>query len=159
MCEDCNDNSLEVDDDFDHSFLGSSFVSIFYLVSFFVLIETVKDQRICLRFLFGYFGAILAKPTKMHSYYIIPEKDTCKNIKDSTTLMLLIGPESVVTIQGHCYGDISNYREERSTQAWIVDCPCGTKEDDGERMIACDNCEVWQHTRCVDISDSEDVPT
>jgi len=82
-----------------------------------------------------------------------------QNIKDSTTLMLLIGPESVVTVQGHCYGDMSKYRAERGTQVWTVNCPCGTKEDDGERMIACDYCEVWQHTRCVDISDIEDVPT
>jgi ferredoxin-thioredoxin reductase catalytic subunit len=73
--------------------------------------------------------------------------------------MLLIGPESVVTVQGQCYGDMSKYRAERSTQVWTVNCPCGTKEDDGERMTACDYCEVWQHTRCVGISDTEDVPT
>ncbi|KAI9169529.1 hypothetical protein LWI28_013653 [Acer negundo] len=29
----------------------------------------------------------------------------------------------------------------------VVDCPCGTQEDDGERMISCDICEVWQHSR------------
>ncbi|KAL6192415.1 hypothetical protein ACLB2K_033505 [Fragaria x ananassa] len=28
----------------------------------------------------------------------------------------------------------------------IVDCPCGAKDDDGERMVCCDICEVWQHT-------------
>lgn len=81
-----------------------------------------------------------------------------QNIKDSTNLMLLIGPESVVTVRGYCSGDISKYRAERGTQVWTVSCPCGTREDDGERMIACDKCEVWQHTRCIGISDSEDVP-
>ncbi|XP_010271105.1 PREDICTED: PHD finger protein PERSISTENT TAPETAL CELL 1 [Nelumbo nucifera] len=40
----------------------------------------------------------------------------------------------------------------------IVDCPCGAKEDDGERMISCDICEVWQHTRCVRIPNGEDIP-
>ncbi|PPR80890.1 hypothetical protein GOBAR_AA39823 [Gossypium barbadense] len=37
----------------------------------------------------------------------------------------------------------------------IVDCLCGAKEDDGERLISCDICEVWQHTRCVRIPNNE----
>lgn len=41
----------------------------------------------------------------------------------------------------------------------IVDCPCGTKdEDDGERMVCCDICEVWQHTRCVHIPNNQPIP-
>ncbi|KAK1313794.1 PHD finger protein MALE STERILITY 1 [Acorus calamus] len=30
-----------------------------------------------------------------------------------------------------------------------VQCACGARGDDGERMIGCDVCDVWQHTRCV----------
>ncbi|KAB2610010.1 PHD finger protein MALE STERILITY 1-like [Pyrus ussuriensis x Pyrus communis] len=41
---------------------------------------------------------------------------------------------------------------------YVVDCPCGAKEDDGERMVSCDICEVRQHTLCVRIPDSEQVP-
>ncbi|KAK4484107.1 hypothetical protein RD792_011327 [Penstemon davidsonii] len=40
----------------------------------------------------------------------------------------------------------------------IVDCICGTKDDDGERMISCDICQVWQHTRCVEIQDEDEIP-
>lgn len=40
----------------------------------------------------------------------------------------------------------------------IVDCPCGAKDDDGERMVCCDICEVWQHTLCVRIPNNEQVP-
>lgn len=40
----------------------------------------------------------------------------------------------------------------------VVDCPCGAKEDDGERMISCDVCEVWQHSRCLDIPNGEEIP-
>ncbi|GAB4835493.1 hypothetical protein Ancab_000402 [Ancistrocladus abbreviatus] len=39
-----------------------------------------------------------------------------------------------------------------------VDCACGAKEDDGERMVPCDICEVWQHTRCLRIPNSEEIP-
>ncbi|XP_054776532.1 PHD finger protein MALE STERILITY 1 [Prosopis cineraria] len=41
----------------------------------------------------------------------------------------------------------------------VVDCSCGTKEDDGERMVCCDICENWQHTRCVRIPNDEQVPS
>lgn len=40
----------------------------------------------------------------------------------------------------------------------VVDCPCGTKDDDGERMIRCDICQAWQHTRCVQIPDNDEIP-
>ncbi|KAI4357393.1 hypothetical protein L6164_001344 [Bauhinia variegata] len=40
----------------------------------------------------------------------------------------------------------------------VVDCTCGTKEDDGERMVSCDICEILQHTRCVRIPNDEEIP-
>lgn len=40
----------------------------------------------------------------------------------------------------------------------VVECSCGAEEDDGERMICCDICEVWQHTRCVRIPNDEEIP-
>ncbi|MQM08469.1 hypothetical protein Taro_041326 [Colocasia esculenta] len=36
-----------------------------------------------------------------------------------------------------------------------VDCRCGVKEEDGERMVGCDICGVWQHTRCAGRADGE----
>nr|GLL18976.1 PHD finger protein MALE MEIOCYTE DEATH 1 [Ipomoea trifida] len=41
---------------------------------------------------------------------------------------------------------------------WTVKCKCGARDDDGERMISCDVCEIWQHTRCVGIKDDKAVP-
>ena len=41
---------------------------------------------------------------------------------------------------------------------WIVDCICGTKDDDGERMVECDRCGRWVHTRCYGVPDSAPVP-
>lgn len=41
---------------------------------------------------------------------------------------------------------------------WKVRCECGTGDDDGERMVACDICEIWQHTRCCGIDDADNVP-
>ncbi|CAA0811539.1 PHD finger protein MALE STERILITY 1 [Striga hermonthica] len=41
----------------------------------------------------------------------------------------------------------------------VVDCLCGAKDDDGERMVTCDICQVWQHTRCVKIPENDEIPS
>ena len=30
-------------------------------------------------------------------------------------------------------------------------CDCGTTDDDGERMVACERCNQWRHTRCLGV--------
>ena len=47
---------------------------------------------------------------------------------------------------------------EGGAESWKVSCICGARDDDGERMVACDICEVWQHTRCVGIAEGAAVP-
>lgn len=49
--------------------------------------------------------------------------------------------------------------EGNETTKLVVDCGCGAKENDGERMVTCDICEVWQHTRCVRIPNDQEIPT
>ncbi|KAM6546181.1 hypothetical protein CsatB_026917 [Cannabis sativa] len=49
-------------------------------------------------------------------------------------------------------------RRQGGCDMWMVKCECGARDDDGERMVACDICEVWQHTRCIGIDDAENVP-
>ncbi|XP_047307344.1 PHD finger protein MALE STERILITY 1 [Impatiens glandulifera] len=63
--------------------------------------------------------------------------------------------------------DASNHMERgkevhedtfEGSQNVIVHCLCGATDDDGERMVCCDVCEVWQHTRCVRIPNDQQVP-
>jgi hypothetical protein len=49
-------------------------------------------------------------------------------------------------------------RYQGGADDWTVDCGCGAKDDDGERMVACDVCHVWQHRRCNSIKDNEAAP-
>lgn len=44
-----------------------------------------------------------------------------------------------------------------SSDPWQVTCSCGVRDDDGERMIACDECGQWHHTRCSGISNAVEV--
>ncbi|KAI4307674.1 hypothetical protein L6164_030837 [Bauhinia variegata] len=62
-----------------------------------------------------------------------------------------------------CVGGIAIYlgtplKYQGGADNWKVRCECWAQDDDGERMVACDICEVWQHTRCCGIEDSEIVP-
>ncbi|KAJ7527944.1 hypothetical protein O6H91_16G077100 [Diphasiastrum complanatum] len=77
---------------------------------------------------------------------------------DEDLLFGAIESGSSVIVQGTGIDVFSEWRYEGGNDSWIVDCPCGTKDDDGERMIACDVCEVWQHTRCGGISDLDAIP-
>lgn len=40
------------------------------------------------------------------------------------------------------------------TEHRMVTCECGVEDDHGELMVACDICEIWQHTCCHGIEDS-----
>lgn len=50
------------------------------------------------------------------------------------------------------------FKYEGGADTWAVGCGCGARDDDGERMVACDACDVWHHTRCIGIKDEEPVP-
>jgi hypothetical protein len=49
-------------------------------------------------------------------------------------------------------------RYEGGTESWVVRCGCGVADDDGERMVACDACGVWKHTRCEGVPDDAPPP-
>eukprot|EP00976_Prorocentrum_cordatum_P080908 1184171-Prorocentrum_minimum.AAC.3 len=65
---------------------------------------------------------------------------------------------SVAQVSGSGAALDSDYRFQGGMEQWVVSCPCRTEDDDGERMVACDTCGVWQHTRCMGIPDHEAVP-
>ncbi|XP_052196733.1 PHD finger protein At1g33420 isoform X2 [Diospyros lotus] len=82
-------------------------------------------------------------------------------VDDSTQVKLLLGSATeMVRVRGRLMGKnwgVSRFRMERGMERWIVECSCGAKDDDGERMLACDVCGVWQHTRCAGIPDLDPV--
>ncbi|KAI1755101.1 hypothetical protein F4782DRAFT_433696 [Xylaria castorea] len=46
---------------------------------------------------------------------------------------------------------------EDGADDWIFDCVCGVygQVDDGTHSIACERCNIWQHSKCVGISEEE----
>ncbi|CAK9178079.1 unnamed protein product, partial [Ilex paraguariensis] len=73
-------------------------------------------------------------------------------VKDGAKLVIegrTLGKSGILLHESICEG-IQSHR--------VVECPCGAKNEDGERIVSCDICEVWQHTRCVRIPNNEEVP-
>uniref|UniRef100_A0A0E0ME41 PHD-type domain-containing protein n=1 Tax=Oryza punctata TaxID=4537 RepID=A0A0E0ME41_ORYPU len=85
----------------------------------------------------------------------------CATASETTQIKLLFGAKGAVRIKGRCIGGerrFAIYRMERGVDKWTVKCSCGAKDDDGERMLSCDSCHMWMHTRCAGISDFDRVP-
>ncbi|KAK9692017.1 hypothetical protein RND81_09G235400 [Saponaria officinalis] len=83
-----------------------------------------------------------------------------RGVEDSALVKLVFNPLTTVNLRGSCpmKNGLGRFRMERGVERWTVDCSCGARDDDGERMLACDVCGVWQHTRCAGISDFDVVP-
>lgn len=83
-----------------------------------------------------------------------------RGVEESALVKPLVNPLRVVSVRGRCpvKNGLGRFRWERGIERWTVDCSCGAQDDDGERMLACDICSVWQHTRCAGIPDFEGVP-
>ncbi|KAI9644919.1 hypothetical protein NHQ30_006953 [Ciborinia camelliae] len=47
--------------------------------------------------------------------------------------------------------------ELNEEEDWIFDCICGAygQIDDGTHSIACEKCNIWQHSKCVGVSEAE----
>jgi hypothetical protein len=61
----------------------------------------------------------------------------------------------------HLKAEIERKKQELEQLAeeedWIFDCICGAygQIDDGTHSISCENCNIWQHSKCVDVSKAD----
>lgn len=81
-----------------------------------------------------------------------------EGVEDEEVLFGMIESGGEIWARGYGLDLKSDLRYEGGTENWTVRCKCGARDDDGERMVACDVCEAWQHTRCSGIEDAEAVP-
>lgn len=52
---------------------------------------------------------------------------------------------------------LQELEDEDEVDDWIFDCICGVygQVDDGTHSVACERCNIWQHSKCVGISEQE----
>ncbi|KAI4310848.1 hypothetical protein MLD38_035796 [Melastoma candidum] len=96
----------------------------------------------------------------MYRRFQAEEVPDLSGVDDSTQVRHMLGTSQSVRLRGRCFqkSGTGKFGTERGMETWTVDCSCGARDDDGERMLACDVCGVWQHTRCLGIPDLESVP-
>lgn len=91
--------------------------------------------------------------------FVVRQIGGLRGIEDERVLSCTVEQGAHVWVRG-CGLDLdTKLRYEGGARNWTVDCFCGVKDDDGERMVACDGCHVWQHTRCNSIEDDEPAPS
>ncbi|PIN01011.1 PHD Zn-finger protein [Handroanthus impetiginosus] len=89
---------------------------------------------------------------------VVTEIIEMEGMQDEEVVFGMIESGRELRVRG-CGLDLTNdLKYEGGTEKWIVRCKCGARDDDGERMVACDVCETWQHTQCSGIEDAEAVP-
>ncbi|XP_023904626.2 PHD finger protein At1g33420 [Quercus suber] len=96
----------------------------------------------------------------MFKRFRVEELPEFGSLDNSITMKFLVGYGASIRVQGRCPAKhgLNRFRMERGMESWTVDCTCGAKDDDGERMLACDTCGVWQHSRCAGIESFEEIP-
>ncbi|XP_050379289.1 PHD finger protein MALE MEIOCYTE DEATH 1 [Argentina anserina] len=96
--------------------------------------------------------------------YCITERFVVREIKgleesdDMDVLSGAVQSGTEVGVRGSGINLDTPLRYQGGSDTWTVRCECGATDDDGERMVACDICEVWQHTRCCGMEDANEVP-
>ncbi|GLT28768.1 hypothetical protein SLA2020_036760 [Shorea laevis] len=89
---------------------------------------------------------------------VVTDIEGLEEMEDGDVLFGAVESGTDIVVSGSGIDLNSKLRYEGGAENWMVRCECGAQDDDGERMVACDICEVWHHTRCCGIEDSEDVP-
>ncbi|KAJ6684194.1 PHD FINGER PROTEIN MALE MEIOCYTE DEATH 1-RELATED [Salix viminalis] len=94
----------------------------------------------------------------MMERFVVIEIEHMENLDDKHLLCKLVESGAEIFVKGYGMDINSQLRYEGGSDNWKVRCECGACDDDGERMVECDICEVWQHTRCNGIHDADIVP-
>ncbi|XP_010278538.1 PREDICTED: PHD finger protein MALE MEIOCYTE DEATH 1-like [Nelumbo nucifera] len=94
----------------------------------------------------------------MLEWFVAKEVEGVGGMEDEEVLFGALESGAHIWVEGSGVDLRTDLRYEGGADNWTVDCRCGARDDDGERMVACDVCEVWQHTRCAGIVDDEAVP-
>lgn len=89
--------------------------------------------------------------------FVVNQIGGLRGIEDDKVLSCTMKPNAHVWIRGSGLDLETKLRYEDGPYKMTVDCICGARFDDGEMMILCDGCQVWQHGRCNGIDDDDEA--
>eukprot|EP00894_Picocystis_sp_ML_P002998 jgi/Pico_ML_1/53515/g4050.t1 len=88
----------------------------------------------------------------------VKEVDGLRHVANRTRVSTVLRDGATVMLRGTGVAVASTWRFETGLDHWVVRCSCGTTDDDGERMLECERCGTWLHTRCLGITDAQAIP-
>lgn len=88
----------------------------------------------------------------------VKEVDGLRHVANRTRVSTVLRDGATVMLRGTGVAVDSTWRFETGLDHWVVRCSCGTTDDDGERMLECERCGTWLHTRCLGITDAQAIP-
>jgi PHD-finger len=88
---------------------------------------------------------------------ILHEEELANLSEDSKKIDLGAGRLSERHLKAEIERKKQALEELAEEEDWIFDCICGAygQIDDGTHSIACDECNIWQHSKCVGVSQAE----
>lgn len=88
---------------------------------------------------------------------ILHEEELANLSEDSKKIDLGAGRLSERHLKAEIEKKKQALEELAEEEDWIFDCICGAygQIDDGTHSIACDRCNIWQHSKCVGVSQTE----
>ncbi|KAK1416287.1 hypothetical protein QVD17_32076 [Tagetes erecta] len=93
--------------------------------------------------------------------FVVRQIGGLKGIHDEVVLSRAVEAGAQVWVRG-CGLDLGTVLRYEGGDGYAgesrVECVCGARDDDGERMVACDECHVWKHTKCCGIEDDDPAP-
>jgi len=84
--------------------------------------------------------------------------DGISGVRSGSTVLQATSERRPLVVNLSGYDTSGDWRHAGGPEEWLVVCPCGVRDDDGERMAACDGCAAWAHTRCAGTADCDPVP-
>ncbi|KAM0249194.1 hypothetical protein ACHAQJ_009138 [Trichoderma viride] len=82
------------------------------------------------------------------------ESDTQASVSEINDTVVTTGTPRQLQLEiGESPQDIKDMQDEE--EGWVFDCSCGLygQVDDGNHSVACERCNVWQHSKCLGISE------
>lgn len=88
----------------------------------------------------------------LHEEELAQLSEDSKTAPDGTARMSERYREAEIKRTQQALEDITQEEED-----WIFDCVCGLygQVDDGAHSVACERCNVWQHSKCLGIAETE----
>ncbi|XP_059441815.1 PHD finger protein MALE MEIOCYTE DEATH 1-like [Corylus avellana] len=90
--------------------------------------------------------------------FMVTNIEKLEGLNDETFLSEAVASGIDLCVTGIRLALENPLRCQAGIESWKVRCTCGATDYDGERMVACNFCDVMMHTHCCGMKDTQVIP-